>query len=84
MKFKTTPYHSDLLKDEERLAAFFNAIEEYGSNTDLAYDLGCGSGILSYFLSPYFDEIISLEKNTKIASLAKENLSNFSNSGIFF
>ena len=79
MKFKTTPYHSDLLKDEERLAAFFNAIEEYGSNTGLAYDLGCGSGILSYFLSPYFDEIISLEKNTKIARLAKENLSNFSN-----
>ena len=71
--------HSDLLKDEERLAAFFNAIEEYGSNTGLAYDLGCGSGILSYFLSPYFDEIISLEKNTKIARLAKENLSNFSN-----
>lgn len=79
MKFKTTPYHFDLLKDEERLAAFFNAIEEYGSNTGLAYDLGCGSGILSYFLSPYFNEIISLEKNTKIARLAKENLSNFSN-----
>lgn len=79
MKFKTTPYHSDLLKDEERLAAFFNAIEEYGSNTGLAYDLGCGSGILSYFLSPYFNEIISLEKNTKIAHLAKENLSDFSN-----
>ena len=51
MKFKTTPYHSDLLKDTDRLASFYNAIMEYGGNTELAYDLGCGSGILSYFLS---------------------------------
>ena len=79
MKFKTTPYHFDLLKDEERLSAFFNAIEEYSSNTDLAYDLGCGSGILSYFLSPHFDEIISFEKNAKVAECAKENLRDFSN-----
>ena len=50
MKFKTTPYHHDLLKDEDRLSAFFQAIGEYDGNNDLAYDLGCGSGILSYFL----------------------------------
>jgi len=47
MKFKTTPYHHDLLKDTDRLAVFFEAIDEYDSNTDLAFDLGCGSGILS-------------------------------------
>ena len=29
MKFKTTPYHSDLLKDTDRLASFYNAIMEY-------------------------------------------------------
>lgn len=79
MKFKTTPYHSDLLKDQERLASFYNAICEYSSNNELAYDLGCGSGILSYFLSSYFDEIISLEIDAKTARCAKENLSNFSN-----
>ena len=47
MKFKTTPYHSDLLKDKDRLSVFFEAIIEYDLNNDLAYDLGCGSGILS-------------------------------------
>jgi predicted RNA methylase len=79
MKFKATPYHSDLLSDGERLSAFFNAINEYDSGTGLAYDLGCGSGILSYFLSPFFDEIISLEKNAKAADCAKENLKDFAN-----
>ena len=79
MKFKTTPYHSDLLKDWERLASFYNAICEYSSENKLAYDLGCGSGILSYFLSPYFDEIISLEIDVKSFQCAKENLANFPN-----
>ena len=79
MKFKTTPYHSDLLKDTDRLAGFYNAINEYDGNTDLAYDLGCGSGILSYFLSSRFEEIISLELEFKAARCAKENLSHFSN-----
>ena len=51
MKFQTTHYHLDLLKDTERVSAFFEAIDNYSGNTNLAYDLGCGSGILSYFLS---------------------------------
>lgn len=79
MKFKTTPYHLDLLKDCERLAAFYNAILEYDSGNELAYDLGCGSGVLSYFLSSCFEEIISLEINSKSAKCANENLSDFSN-----
>ena len=79
MKFKTTPYHFDLLKDTERLSAFYEAISQYDSNNQLAYDLGCGSGVLSYFLSSYFDEIISMEINSKIASCARENLSDFDN-----
>lgn len=79
MKFKTTKYHFDLLNDTKRLAAFFEAIKEYDGNTTLAYDLGCGSGVLSYFLSPYFDEIISLEINNSAYNCAKENLSNFDN-----
>ncbi|WP_458453712.1 methyltransferase domain-containing protein [Methanobrevibacter sp.] len=77
MKFKTTPYHSDLLKDSDRLAVFYEAIKEYSSNNQLAYDLGCGSGVLSYFLSDYFEEIISLEINKKTYECAKENLKDF-------
>lgn len=74
MKFKTTPYHSDLLKDQDRLSTFFQAIEEYEGNSDLAYDLGCGSGILSYFLSPHFDEVIAIEKDLKASECAQYNL----------
>ena len=79
MKFKTTPYHHDLLKDTDRLSVFYQAIEEYNSNTDLAYDLGCGSGVLSYFLSSKFREIISLEIDKKTFDCAKDNLKEFDN-----
>ena len=79
MKFKVTPYHSDLLKDTDRLSAFWEAIREYEGNFDIAYDLGCGSGILSYFLSTHFKEVIALEIDKKASQCAKDNLSDFSN-----
>lgn len=79
MKFKTTPYHHDLLKDTDRLAVFFEAIRQFNSNNDLAYDLGCGSGVLSYFLSLKFNEVISLEINEKTFRCAKDNLADFGN-----
>jgi predicted RNA methylase len=79
MKFKTTKYHSDLLKDTDRLSAFFEAIQDYDGKTDVAYDLGCGSGVLSYFLSDRFDEIISLEINQKSSRCARDNLADFNN-----
>ena len=79
MKFKATSYHFDLLKDNDRLSVFYQAIKDYDSNTDLAYDLGCGSGVLSYFLSLKFKEIISLEVDKKAFQYAKENLANFEN-----
>ncbi len=79
MKFKTTPYHFDLLKDKNRLSAFYEAISESSSNQDLAYDLGCGSGILSFFLNPYFKDIIAIEQDVKAYNCAKENLNDFKN-----
>ena len=79
MKFKATPYHSDLLKDNKRLSAFYEAINEHGSNDDVAYDLGCGSGILSYFLKDYFNEIFSVEIDFKAYKCARENLNDFPN-----
>lgn len=79
MKFKATPYHSDLLKDTDRLSAFFQAIGEYDGNNDLAYDLGCGSGILSYFLADNFNEIIAIEKDRKASECAKHNLAMLDN-----
>lgn len=79
MKFKTTSYHFDLLKDQDRLSGFYEAIEQYGGNKELAYDLGCGSGILSYFLSSHFNEVISVEIDSKAYECARDNLSDFDN-----
>jgi len=79
MKFKTTPYHFDLLKDSDRLAGFLQAIRDYEGKMDLAYDLGCGSGVLSYFLSDYFKEIVAVEIEKGTYDCAKENLSDFEN-----
>ena len=79
MKFKTTPYHHDLLKDKDRLSVIWQAIQEYDSSTELAYDLGCGSGVLSYFLSSKFDEIIAIEMDNKASKCAKDNLADFGN-----
>lgn len=83
MKFKTTHYHFDLLKDDERLSAFWQAINEYEGENELAYDLGCGSGVLSYFLSHYFKEIISVEIDSAAFACARENLANFDNVNVF-
>lgn len=79
MKFKTTPYHFDLLKDEKRVSAFYEAINTLPTNGDVAYDLGCGSGVLSFFLHPFFKEIIAIEQDIKASNCAEENLADFKN-----
>ena len=79
MKFQTTSYHFDLLKDNDRISAFFEAISQYNSKTELAYDLGCGSGLLSYFLNEKFNEIIAIEIDSKASKCALDNLKTFDN-----
>ena len=86
MKFKVNSYHFKLLRDYERLSAFKEAIDDYairngmdsnGSNSKVAFDLGCGSGVLSYFASEYMGRIIAIELNNSTYQLAKENLKEF-------
>ena len=86
MKFKVNSYHFKLLRDYERLSVFKEAIDDYairnernsnGSNAKVAFDLGCGSGVLSYFVRPYLDKIIAIELNNSTYQLAKENLKEF-------
>ena len=79
MKFKTTPYHFDLVKDTERLSAFADAIRQYDGADGLAYDLGCGSGVLSYFLRSRFKEIIAIEIDPSACGCAHQNLAGFEN-----
>ena len=86
MKFNVNSYHFKLLKDYERLSAFKEAIDDYGirngmasngSDSKVAFDLGCGSGVLSYFASEYMGRIIAIELNNSTYQLAKENLKEF-------
>jgi predicted RNA methylase len=72
MKFFTTPYHYNLLQDTERLSAFYEAISN--NDWDVVYDLGTGSGILSYFAAPTSNFIFALEKNPKSSQCATKNL----------
>lgn len=92
MKFKVNSYHFKLLRDYERLSVFKDAIDDYairngmdsnGSNSKVAFDLGCGSGVLSYFASEYMDRIIAIELNNSTYQLAKENLKEFDNIQVF-
>ena len=92
MKFKVNSYHFKLLRDYERLSAFKEAIDDYGirngmasngSDSKVAFDLGCGSGVLSYFASEYMDGIIAIELNNSTYQLAKENLKEFDNIQVF-
>ena len=83
MKLHTTHYHFNLLKDTERLSAFYEAIKKKGENPNLpkslAWDLGCGSGILSIFASKYYDKIESIDLDPRTIQCAKENTKDYPN-----
>ena len=64
---------------KETIKDTVNDIDEENLLNLIVYDLGCGSGILSYFGKDYFNSIVSFEKESKIASCAKENLKDFEN-----
>jgi predicted RNA methylase len=92
MKFKVNSYHFKLLRDYERLSAFKEAIDDYAKSSGMgkspvgsrvAFDLGCGSGILSYFACPHMDRIIAIELNNSSYQLAKENLKEFDKIQVF-
>jgi len=94
MKFFTTPYHLNLLKDDERLAAFHEAINDYykryidhdNVNADIkrlkktVFDIGCGTGVLSFFASKYFKNIIAIDSDCKIVDCGKKSFENINNS----
>jgi predicted RNA methylase len=100
MKFLTTPYHFNLLKDEERLAVFHEAIKDYYRthfNYDIVendnkkidktvFDIGCGTGVLSFFASKFFKNIIAIDHDDKIIDYAKKSFEkiNISNNIHFF
>ena len=92
MKFKVNSYHFKLLRDYERLSAFKEAIDDYAESCEgnkspdgrrVAFDLGCGSGVLSYFACQHMDKVIAIELNNSSYQLAKENLKEFDKIQVF-
>ena len=92
MKFKVNSYHFNLLRDYERLSAFKEAIDDYAirnngnsndSDSKVAFDLGCGSGVLSYFAIEHVGKVMAIELNNSTYQLAKENLKEFDNIQVF-
>jgi len=74
---RTTPYHFNLLSDEERLSCFFEAIKEKAKG--IVYDIGSGCGILSIWASFYSDFVYSVEINPDSAKMAELNFKPFHN-----
>lgn len=74
---RTTPYHFNLLSDEERLSCFFEAIKENAKGT--VYDIGSGCGILSIWASIYSDFVYSVEISPDSAKMAELNFKPFPN-----
>ena len=89
MKFFTTPYHFNLLKDNERLTVFHEAIKNYYTRHNIHYpadrdiklektalDIGCGTGVLSFFASKYFKNVVAIDIDDKIIDCAKKSFEN--------
>jgi len=76
-KMRTTPYHFNLLSDEERLSAFFEAIKEKAKGT--VYDIGSGCGILSIYASFYSNFVYAVEIDPNSAKMAEFNVKLFEN-----
>ncbi|MGZ7044597.1 MAG: 50S ribosomal protein L11 methyltransferase [Methanobacterium sp.] len=76
-KMRNTPYHLNLLSDEERLNAFHEAIIEKAKG--IVFDIGAGCGILSILASFYCDTVYSVEIDPVYAEFAKSNFKPFDN-----
>jgi predicted RNA methylase len=76
-KMRTTPYHFNLLHDEERLNAFHEAIMKKAKGT--VYDIGAGCGILSILASYYSNTVFSIEIDPVASKFAEYNFKPFKN-----
>ena len=72
-------YHRKLLTDEIRIKAYRESIENEINKGDIVADLGCGTGILSFFAcQSEAKKVYSIEESSFLIKLAKR-ISNFNN-----
>ena len=70
-------YHHDLTSDPERLAGFYEAIQNKAKGT--VYDIGAGSGILSIWASAHSNFVYAVEINKNVAKRTRSRLKSFKN-----
>ena len=71
-----TSYHHNLTLDQERLAGFYEAIQNVKG---IVYDIGAGSGILTTWAAPYANFIYSVEMDRNISKVTELFLKDLKN-----
>lgn len=65
--------HHNMLRDYVRLAAYRRAIEQHTTTDTVAVDLGCGTGILSFFTAKAgAKKVYAIERRPDVILLAQE------------
>lgn len=69
--YERIKHHKSMLSDRERTLAFKRAIEKCVNRGDVVVDIGCGTGILSFFAAKKGAKVYAIER-TEIINLAKK------------
>ena len=65
------PYHHTMLGDTKRSGAFEQAIARVVRHGSVVFDLGSGSGLLSYFAAKQAKKVYAVEADPQVAALGK-------------
>src|SRR5579862_4904879 len=71
MGFIPVPYHHTMLEDRTRMDAFEQAIAAKVKPGNVVFDVGAGTGILSYFAAKSARRVYSVEAHPAVARLGK-------------
>lgn len=72
-------YHFNMLRDQQRMAPFREAIDLTVPDNGVVLELGGGTGVLSWFAAQKAREVYCVERNPALARAAQSFLANNSN-----